>query len=540
MQFIYPPTNSIRLVQLTAEIDARYNTVPFDLYTPEGCYSQKRQFSDTEHLQCLSDWVPLLTIYNAETGATITTINPTTPATGIQGQTFQLYEFTIAWNTIAVDCYIEITYEDEVWQSGIIQIKQEWPNTLLFEYTNSTNKFSTVFDTGINMNSRIEAAIYEYQPEFDDVIYNDQNHNTTLLNAIPFRTFTLYIPGREAAIGLPQWMIDRVNWIFACDQVKIDGVWYRNNSGAKWEVSRSDPDGNEFIGGKLQIIETNNLFLLSLKTGAEEPQSYRIVSLAADKQNISGNTSFDGIFTAYSKLNSITIRNRGTSFTVKAGITSGGDQVLNDTIVDNGANTFEVNYFFQATANLYFTIPTGSDIDIFLEWTQFDAPAIVPGRETVIYKGRPDSVGMYKYTSSTQFALDWDASTGLGLGRYAGAALLDGRFGRDDWGLRTPFGYKANATWADIGITDQTGVIPFNSQFGSTSTILIPENLPPLRAHAPAANAAGSGRIQFNGGGTGDINAGVTGESGQILQSRAFSNIHPVVYTIFYIELNNE
>ena len=209
-QFIYAPINPIPLLP-PANFPAQYNTVPFDyyLFPNQIPYAQKYQTTDVVTLQCLSDWVPTLKIRD-DLGIVRQTINPVTPANGILNQTYTLYQFEIDWNVLGAGIWFpEISYTDDtptlqVWSIGqydangrpmrYVVVQDVHEGTLLFEYTNSRNDFSAIFNpTDIVFRLRVEGQIAEYSPVSDDIIYTDQEYNVTKLSAIPRREFNLYV-----------------------------------------------------------------------------------------------------------------------------------------------------------------------------------------------------------------------------------------------------------------------------------------------------------------------------------------------------------
>lgn len=116
------------------------------------------------------------------------------------------------------------------------EVNNSIPGTLLFEYSNSRYHGDIVYETGIQFAFRIEGKFRNYQPESERTAYIDQKHNPTILNAIPFNTWEI-IFGKNK--GISDWAARKLNWIFSCDNVRIDGKPY-----AVVEDSQLDP--NEF------------------------------------------------------------------------------------------------------------------------------------------------------------------------------------------------------------------------------------------------------------------------------------------------------
>lgn len=571
-QYIYAPINPIWMNEVTT-FNAAYNTLPFDYQTGREKYSQKVKFAFPTKLQVLSDWVPTLKIYKCDTGVVVDTIAPTTPTTGIIGQTFTCYQFTITWGSYPADkYYIEITYninsgfdsttyalteaiapvfidgnlmikndgnvvqnivsstptsqtvlqvgktysfeaygvitssaanprirmtvkkngiiifdqskvqtntvsilysgivqpdsiydvsvitEDtaavvtpiniadnnpvlpdiKITRSGAIQSATNWPGTLVYEYKNSQNEFSVLFSTGIEFAIVVEGAIADYEPGFEDVIYEDQYHNTTKLNSIPYRQFTLYAGSATGFAGMPTYMGDKLNWVFSCDQIKIDGKYYQNTDGSKWETARTPPNGTNFIGLKITIIEVINLFLQSYDAGLIPAGSIKVVDRVLDYINNSANITITGIFTAASFITEVVIYNHGGDiFTINASTAADGSVPIAPphTTTGDPKDVWVIREPFDAVATLYLLGLAGSNCDIYIIYKQLDAPFISP----IVSTNKHVKNTVYEYEEFTpgDFSADWNIGTGAGVagGRYAGCVISGTNGTKDRNGL---------------------------------------------------------------------------------------------------------
>ncbi len=438
-QYIYAPINPIWMNEVVTP-NADYNTLPFDYQAGRIPYAQKVKFGVPTKLQILSDWLPTLKIYQCDTGIVVDTINPTTPTTGIIGQTFTCYEFTITWGSYAAGTYyIEMTYTDDApllhtCRSGAIQSATNWPGTLVYEYKNSGNDFSVLFSTGIEFAIVVEGAIADYEPGFEDVIYEDQYHNTTKLNSIPFRQFTLYAGSANGFAGMPTYMGDKLNWVFACDQIKIDGKYYQNTDGSKWETARTPPNGTNFIGLKITIIEVINLFLQSYDAGLIPAGSVKVIDRVLPYLANSANITVSGIFTAASVLTKIVIYNHGGNiFTINASTAADGSVPIAPPFTTTGLpkDVWFIDEPFDAVATLYLLGLAGTNCDIYIQYDQLDAPYIAP-----VVSSKPFVKGTrYSYEEVTpgDFTDDWNIGTGAGnVGTLYEGCVISGTNGTKD------------------------------------------------------------------------------------------------------------
>lgn len=455
-QFIYAPINPIRLIQQIS-FDSEYNSLPFDFQQPRIPYSQKRETADQEVLQILSDWVPVMKIRNSETSAVVATINPTMPVTSITGETYTYYQFNIDWNTIGTGhFYIEVTYTDDTpelqtWLSDDISVAALWADTRLFQYSNSYNVFTAIFNTGVIFMFRVESIIAKFSPENDQVIYTDQLHNITKLNSIPFRNFILFVPGENNVGGVPDYMGDRLNWIFSCDQILIDGQYYQNTPGSKWEIKRTPDDGTNMIGLQIPVTEVNNQFLLSLKTGTTPPQGFTVVELVNENLEKGADFAVSGVFKKFSLIKNITVNNYGPAFTLFVGITPGGSELspggFNIPVpVSPFAFNESINIALLSAQTLYVTGITdgGATCDLLFDYCQYDAAPSGPAVDPTPGAFNANVIYMWEADLDTDFVRDWDQSTGLGNvdTPFFGCALCDGRNGLLDRGGSVAVGYQ--------------------------------------------------------------------------------------------------
>jgi hypothetical protein len=110
-------------------------------------------------------------------------------------------------------------------------------NTLFFEYENSSFYEDVIFETGIKFGLRVPGFLLYDEPGSQDVVYDDQDLNNTILSSQHFRNFKLFV---GAPAGIPAWQIDRLDRIIGCDNFSIDGKYFSKPSGAKWEKSEQD------------------------------------------------------------------------------------------------------------------------------------------------------------------------------------------------------------------------------------------------------------------------------------------------------------
>jgi len=129
--FRIPLLNSFRWVNANPNVDARYNSKPFDdkvdQYNPNGPYYAKWQTNDKAQIQLLSDFVPSLNFYDYCSNKFYLNIPITPIGTQILGVTFVCYQAEVDFSLFAEgDYYGQITYndgtQDQVWQTSPLNL----------------------------------------------------------------------------------------------------------------------------------------------------------------------------------------------------------------------------------------------------------------------------------------------------------------------------------------------------------------------------------------------------------------------------------
>ena len=145
-----------------------------------------------------------------------------------------------------------------------VEIAADFENTLLFEYTHDENDFDLIFVPGSpepnrTFYFRVEGGFASdgLKPSSKDSMYIDQTHNAQMLSSVPFDVVTLTI-GNGA--GVPNWIAQKINRIFSCNSVIINGVAYCKNEGAKMEAVRGADYAS--AGWKVDLVYNQNYSLL--------------------------------------------------------------------------------------------------------------------------------------------------------------------------------------------------------------------------------------------------------------------------------------
>lgn len=428
--FSAPILNGFRFANQNPTYDPRYNKLPFDELVDQNSYAQKWQTNDVVPIQIISDFVPTFDIYNCadEFVANI----PLNPApNGIKDQTFLVYEGEVDFNGYDEDFYYgKLTYTDENsvlqdFRTSPLDVATLHAGTSLIQYKNSQNDKGVVFDTGIEFCFRIESNFDEFQPKAKTAQYEDQKYNSMVLNSIPYRTSVLYF-GSTDTIGdstlLPNWVADKLNVIFTCDQVRVDGEYYTRLDSGDLKPYRA---GNSFPNDgywSLEVQHVPNFDLRKYVSGDTPTGDLRVVRDAIKRENVSAGFNVPGLFTDNMALVSISVWNYNLdNFIIRLGTALNSSNIAEFEVKANLTNLFDVGEVFNSATTVYvsFTdlagnIITGVNLKIWFVFDDYSAPVLnnpAGGGNGLFPKG---FVGHYKYQDIADLTIDWNIATGMG------------------------------------------------------------------------------------------------------------------------------
>jgi hypothetical protein len=230
---IYIPfLNPIRFVELDPVELPQYLTKHFDdywfseqmqPYETAVVFKKKYQTSDTIYLQFEANFASIqMQVIDCEQ-----TVLLTQAATQVRANKylagFYVYEITLslaAFSAVTIWLKLNLGLGGKLMISEPIELAVTWPGTILYQYSNSKYHGDVIFETGIVFGFRCEAVIEGYEPGSERTFYRDQKLNPSTLKVRPFDSFTLVAGHR---VGIPDWVVKKMNWIWSCDNVLLDG-----------------------------------------------------------------------------------------------------------------------------------------------------------------------------------------------------------------------------------------------------------------------------------------------------------------------------
>lgn len=277
---IISPLNQYRFVFYDEVLPEKFNQLRFDSalffeqlqsYNPKVHYYQKVQKSDPLRIQV---WTNnninqvILRLYDCE-GQQVGTFDYLDLPTGMPTIIEDGSEYFV--NTIHVNDYwadkdgvyylLMEFYQDptgnavEYIVSEPIFVKEKHPETMLLEYSNSFNKDYVIFEqTRQKFCFRVEGAIINPQPKVKRVVFTDQGENTVPLSATAYRT-RVFAAGMTG--GIPFWVVDKLNHIYALDSIYHNGEQLTPVEGAELAYQEPDPL-YPLYDARIELADTDN------------------------------------------------------------------------------------------------------------------------------------------------------------------------------------------------------------------------------------------------------------------------------------------
>lgn len=226
-------------------------------WEPQVEYYQPWNLADTFPLQLMADFGPHNFIVKDLDGNVIETIafSPIGQNQDIPG--LYIYQANINLNVLPVGVYrfyLESGIDDKlILQSNKQDICTRHKYSLLLAYSHFQYHEGVVFETGIEFKFRVEGSNKFKTPASIGEDFEDQTLDDYTLDARAYRIYELIIGDSN---GIPPYVIDTINRIFTCSDVKIDGKGFKKPIDSKWEPN--EQDGYPMKGWKTELRESVN------------------------------------------------------------------------------------------------------------------------------------------------------------------------------------------------------------------------------------------------------------------------------------------
>lgn len=525
--FVISPLTDIRMVPIKDFDDSIYSIKPFyesfgfedrRYYQQRKQYSQMFNLADNPTIQLLSSYTEITgELRNVSDNSLVSTLTLNAIDATIKDRDFLCYQFSVPF-TSEGQFYVQIKYNSTplstptylAWKSECLNVKTHHEGSIRFDYTNSRNKFSVVFDAATDPYVgmfRVEGDLTDFKPSSIDSTYADDSHDQTLIDSIPFNQFSLSIGGsgkKGAYGGVPDWVCDKVNRIMSCDQVRIENQYYCKSEGAQWEQTR--PEIDWFSAQKLTVTYVENPFSLELDNIDPSEEMTTFLKIKKFTSNTT-NQTISGIFKARTKLLYLDIITKvGGTFSVTIATESTGsvDDFSLTFPCEGVINSFEIGQLFATDKTILITGVDANTTDIMLPYFKYDAPTT--GTVNPYTQLGTGAVVMYDAVSPGDLAIDWDLDSGQGNNDTAWAgwrihSIMINRFALANDGVTDqadfPLGGTGGSFTKKVTINDLP-LLQF-ALFGENPTPLIDGGLEPYVEAGPGdVIAAQGGQLGFD------------------------------------------
>lgn len=211
-------------------------------FETKKCYPQKWQNDDIIFLQIMSDYTPIrVQVRNAKGLIVLSHVASTVSVIGskIYSQDQVALDDTDIFKEGGY-YILEIVGGDpiqKVLQSEVFQVREKWPGTLLFKYSNNFNGLEVLWETGIYFTLRLEGVIPFDSTDSINTVYIDQTGRAVVVKGDAFRNFKLYV---GCAGGIPPVYQDKLEEITIQNNLDIDGKPFARAPGQKWSTKKID------------------------------------------------------------------------------------------------------------------------------------------------------------------------------------------------------------------------------------------------------------------------------------------------------------
>ncbi len=280
-QIIFPYLSPVKFTKMTPEAIPQYVSKFIDDYRFKDtirdfeqpvCFMQKWLMDDAVRLQFISNYAPLTLKLMDENGLMVhSQVFETMQQDAFRpGYYIRQSETDVAgFDPGYYYWQIEAGSTPHIWVSEPQEFVEEYPNSLYAEYSHYERYGDVIFDAPYSPTIRIPAILKFKAPGAKDTVYEDQPMDQEMIKSVPYRLWDLIIGDAK---GVPPWLIDKINWILGCSDLRFDGRYYTKNEGATLE--ENETDRYPMAGYKIEMRERYR------KTGVEYDDDVQITGTA--------------------------------------------------------------------------------------------------------------------------------------------------------------------------------------------------------------------------------------------------------------------
>lgn len=163
----------------------------------------------------------------------------------------------------------ETLVDTKYYGSEALDVKEDHPGTVLIQAWNETNKADIVFNYDTTQGSgytgdffvtpkfpfRVEGAILDPEYKRESTDFTEQDREVRNLNSKAILIHPLYIgeATNGEAVGIPPYLMDKLNAALACDVIMIEGRRYSVDTNAEWE--KNEAETYPLYTGKINLVD---------------------------------------------------------------------------------------------------------------------------------------------------------------------------------------------------------------------------------------------------------------------------------------------
>lgn len=240
-------------------------------------YAQKWLPSATEiRLQITANYGPVVIDLYSCHGQLLNSYNGVVKATGLYDTGFSTYEFVIPRPNISDWWYLRLKVGFDVtlltWISEPQVSIPTTPEIMTVRYSNTFNDQDIIFSTGIEFVTCVEAILDEYAPKVKQAVWEDQPLNLKTIAAVPYDQFKFVLGD---GYGVPDYIAQKMNVIFACNKVFFDDVQFTRAEGSEWDATRTERYSR--AGWRIDVRPTKNQLSLRGENNNNPAENFSVV-----------------------------------------------------------------------------------------------------------------------------------------------------------------------------------------------------------------------------------------------------------------------
>ncbi len=257
---IYPSISGFQLSPLSSlNFD---NNWRLDFQTP-CCYEQRFARLDRIRAQYAgTDKYPFIVYLTDRVSGQVKTLDPTVisnydnPVNNDSGKVYELLLDSLPDGLYMLSIYMQIDTYEVLMAKSFFSVIEDDGTLMRITYSNRRNDFDTIFSDNRMFDFRVEGCFLPADTSFgvDNDGFRDQTGKYKQLFALPYRKEKLTIGG---GFGVPNWVADKLNYIFSTSFVLIDGIKYVRSDSSVPEVTSLHIDYPKFVY-KLEVERDQN------------------------------------------------------------------------------------------------------------------------------------------------------------------------------------------------------------------------------------------------------------------------------------------